>query len=100
MRFSAGIERSQTSRLHVYPELGRQEDREGMSLHRSHHHIPGGARFRRTLTSSSGPAASTWSRWTDGGGVLRADSDVYLAARLAAAADALIRARDYAALRR
>jgi uncharacterized protein YggE len=95
-RFASGIERSETSRLHVYPELdGKKTEKVRRYIGRTSTSLvvhdfavlsdlvvgAGGI----DLVSVDGP----W--WQ-----LRADSDVYRQARLAAAADALARARDYA----
>lgn len=96
-RFDAGIERSETSRLFVYPELDRKKaekvrryvGRTTTSLVVHDFAILSDlvvAAGEIDLVSVDGP----W--WQ-----LRADSDVYRQARLAAAADALVRARDYAA---
>ncbi len=96
-RFASGVERSETSRLHVYPELdGKKTEKVRRYVGRTSTSLvvhdfavlsdlvvgAGGI----DLVSVDGP----WWR-------LRADSDVYRQARLAAAADALTRARDYAA---
>jgi uncharacterized protein len=96
-RFATGIERSETSRLHVYPELdSKKAEKVRRYLGRTSTTLvvhdfrvlsdlvvaAGGI----DLVSIDGP----WWR-------LRPDSDVYRRARLAAAQDALGRARDYAA---
>lgn len=96
-RFAAGIEQSETSRLHVYPELDHKKTEKvrryvgrtstSLVVHDfavlSDLIVSAGS---IDLVSVDGP----WWR-------LRRDSDVYRQARLAAAADALTRARDYAA---
>ena len=96
-RFSAGIERSETSRLHVYPELDRKKSEKVRRY------------IGRTTTSLVVHDFAVLSDLVVGAGEidlvsvdgpwwrLRATSDVYRQARLAAAADALERARDYAA---
>ncbi|MDX6297886.1 MAG: uncharacterized protein QOI51_1743 [Nocardioidaceae bacterium] len=96
-RFKSGIERSETSRLQVYPEF--ENKKKGESVRR----YVGRATTHLTMhdfallsdlivalaaiemVSIDGP----WWR-------LRPDSEVYRMARLAAAEDALVRARDYA----
>jgi uncharacterized protein YggE len=96
-RFTDGIERSETSRLHVYPEL------HGKKTEKVRRYVG------RTTTSVVVHDFAVLSDLVVGAGdidlvsldgpwwQLRADSDVYRRARLAAAADALARARDYAA---
>jgi uncharacterized protein YggE len=96
-RFTDGIERSETSRLHVYPEL------HGKKTEKVRRYIG------RTTTSVVVHDFAVLSDLVVGAGDidlvsidgpwwhLRANSDVYRQARLAAAADALARARDYAA---
>src|SRR6478735_7016835 len=96
-RFNDGIERSETSRLHVYPELDRKKSEKVRRY------------IGRTTTSLVVHDFAVLSDLVVGAGEidlvsvdglwwrLRATSDVYRQARLAAAADALERARDYAA---
>jgi uncharacterized protein len=96
-RLTAGIERSETSRLHVYPELDSKKTEKVRRY------------IGRTSTSLVVHDFAVLSDLIVGAGAidlvsvdgpwwrLRPDSDVYRRARLAAAADALTRARDYAA---
>lgn len=96
-QFSAGIEQSETSRLHVYPELDHKKTEKVRRY------------IGRTSTSLVVHDFAVLSDLIVGAGSidlvsvdgpwwrLRRDSDVYRQARLAAAADALTRARDYAA---
>jgi uncharacterized protein YggE len=96
-RFSVGIESSETARLHVYPDLDHKKTEKvrrylgGTSTTVVLHDFAVLSELlvaagEIELVSLSGPS---WS--------LRRNSDVYRRARLAAAADALVRARDYAA---
>jgi uncharacterized protein len=95
-RYSAGIESTETTRLHVYPDLDHKKtEKIRRYLGRTSTTLvvhdfavlsdlaTGAGEIE--LVTLSGPS---WS--------LRPDSEVYRAARLAAAADALSRARDYA----
>jgi uncharacterized protein len=96
-RHRAGIERVETSRLHVYPEL------DGKKTEKVRRYIG-----RATTTLLVHDFAVISDLVVGCGGIdlvtvdgpwwqLRPDSDVYRRARLAAAGDALERARDYAA---
>lgn len=95
-RFADGVERSETSRLHVFPELDRKK------TEKVRRYV---GRVSTTLTlhdfamlsdlmvaASAIELASVDGPWWQ----LRRTSPVYRRARLAAAADALTRARDYA----
>ncbi|MEJ7630133.1 MAG: SIMPL domain-containing protein [Nocardioidaceae bacterium] len=96
-QFAAGIEQSETSRLHVYPDLDHKKTEKVRRY------------IGRTSTSLVVHDFAVLSDLIVGAGSidlvsidgpwwrLRRDSDVYRQARLAAAADALTRARDYAA---
>lgn len=96
-RHDAGVERSETSRLSVYPELHRKKTEKvrryvgSASTTVSLHDF---ALLSDLLIEASAIelAAVDGPFWR-----LRADSPAYRQARVAAAADALIRARDYAA---
>lgn len=96
-RLSAGIERTETSRVQIYPEL------EGKKAEKVRRYV---GRTSTTLVvhdfavlsdlvvgAGQIDLASVDGPWWQ----LRLDSPVYRQARLAAAADALTRARDYAA---
>lgn len=95
-RFAEGVERSETSRLHVYPELERKKTEKvrryvgSTTITLMVHDF---AVLSDLVISASAIELATvdgpWWR-------LRPDSPVYRSARIAAAADALTRARDYA----
>ncbi len=96
-RYAAGIERAETSRLHVYPELDRKKTEKVRRYigHTTTSLVIHDFAVLSDLVVGAGEIelVSVDGPWWQ----LRADSDVYRQARLAAAADALARARDYAA---
>jgi uncharacterized protein len=95
-RFSIGIERSETSRLHVYPELdNRRTEKVRRYVGRSSTSLTVhdfGVLSDLLVVVSSIDLISIDGPWWR----LRPTSDVYRRARLAAAEDAKTRARDYA----
>jgi uncharacterized protein YggE len=96
-RFEVGIERSETSRLNVYPELDNKRTERvrryagrcstSLSIHDF------GVLSDLLVAASTIDLVSIDGPWWR----LRTTSDVYRRARLVAASDAMARARDYAA---
>ncbi len=95
-RYAAGIERSETSRLTVYPELAHKKT-EKVRRYVGHCTLSLTVHDFGVLSDLL-VAASTIELVTIDGPWwrMRSNSEVYRRARLAAAADALTRARDYA----
>jgi hypothetical protein len=95
-RFETGLERSETSRLHVYPELdNRRTEKVRRYVGRSSTSLTVhdfGMLSDLLIAASSIDLVAIDGPWWR----LRPTSDVYRQARLAAAEDAKTRARDYA----
>ena len=96
-RFEVGIERSEMSRLHVYPELdSKRTEKVRRYVGRSTNHLlvhDFGVLSDLLIAATSIELVSIDGPWWQ----LRPTSDVFRRARLAAVEDAVARARDYAA---